>query len=214
MIERSKEFGAIAKAFLKAQPNIETALKTKEGHYGKYADLVEVMEVIKKPLNAEGILIIQAIDISRTENGDDKVIIITSLIHAETSQFFSSNTPVFCKQLNDPTALGSGITYSKRFGLQAIGVIPSDDDDGKAAAREAAKIEKPTEDQQLIIDEICKKMPAKEGFTPDNKSIGRLCYINSVSVPKDYPNDITKIVGIIEWLLGKFKDTQLYKNVI
>lgn len=214
MIERSKEFGDIAKALLKAQPYIESALKTKEGHYGKYAELVEVMSVIKKPLNAQGILVIQAVDIARSENGDDKTIVITSLIHADTSQYFSSNTPVLCKQVNDPTALGSGITYAKRFGLQAIGVIPSEDDDGKAAARAEAAI-KPdvTDDQQKIIDVICEKMPPKEGFAPDGKSIANLCYANSVSNPKTYPNDMSKAIGIVEWLLNKFKDSQLYKAV-
>jgi hypothetical protein len=213
MIERSDSFNKISEALLKAQPNIDSALKTATGHHGKYSDLLEVITVLKKPLNDVGVLIMQSVDISRKDNGDDKYILITCLMHPTSGEFFSSNTPILCAKVNDPTAFGSGLTYAKRYGLQAFGLLPSEDDDGKAAAREAAKIPDIDDDQQKVIDVICSKMPPKEGFTPDGKSIARLCYVNSVATPKTYPTDMSKAIGIVEWLLNKFKDSQLYKGV-
>lgn len=212
MIEKSKEYIKIAKALLVAQPLIDTALKGVEGHFGKYADLAEVINAIKKPFNDAGILLLQSVDIATDSCGANSPILITALIHAETGQYFSSNTPILCAKQNDPPAFGSGLTYAKRYGLQALGVVPSEDDDGKLAAREAAKKPDITDDQQKIIDVICEKMPPKEGFVPDDKSIANLCYTNSVANPKTYPNDMAKVVSIIEWLLNKFKDSQLYRK--
>ena len=212
MIERSKEYIKIAKALLVAQPLIDTALKGTEGHYGKFADFCEVINAIKKPLNDAGVLIVQSPDISTKADGTQSHVLITALIHVESGQYLCSNTPILCAKQNDPAAYGSGLTYAKRYGLQALGLIPSEDDDGKLAAREAAKKPDITDDQQKIIDVICEKIPSKEGFAPDGKSIASLCYVNSVANPKTYPNDMSKIDDIIEWLLNKFKDSQLYKK--
>lgn len=212
MIERSQKYTEIAKALLKAQPLIDTALKGVEGHYGKYADLAEVINAVKKPFNDAGVLILQSVDIATDAAGVNSPVLITTLLHADTGQYFSSNTPILCAKQNDPPAFGSGLTYAKRYGLQALGVVPSEDDDGKLAAREAAKKPDITDDQQKIIDVICEKFPSKDGCNPDGKSIANLCYINSVANPKTYPNDMTKADDIIKWLLNKFKDSQLYKK--
>jgi len=159
MIEKSKEYLEIAKALLIAQPKIDTALKATEGHYGKFADFCEVLNVIKKPLNDVGVLIIQSPDIGTNADGVQSPILITTLIHAETGQYFCSNTPILCAKQNDPPAFGSGLSYAKRYGLQAMGVIPSEDDDGKLAARKAANAPKPTELEWQCIDAIIAKMP-------------------------------------------------------
>lgn len=154
MIERSKEYLKIAKALLVAQPNIDAALKATEGHYGKFADFCEVINAIKKPMNDAGVLIVQSPDIGTNAEGVQYPVLITTLIHADSGQYFCSNTPILCAKQNDPPAFGSGLSYAKRYGLQALGLIPSEDDDGKLAARKAANIPKPTELEWECVDAI------------------------------------------------------------
>jgi len=134
MIERSDEIAEIAKALLGAQKEIGVAVKGSENPYFKssYADLQIVIESVKEPLNNNGVVFLQAVNIS--ENGPQ---IVTTLLH-ESGQWVCSTTPVFCAKPNDPQAFGSGITYSKRYALQAILGLPTADDDGNAAAKKKA----------------------------------------------------------------------------
>ena len=135
MIEKSEEITEIAKALLAAQKEIGVAIKGSENPYFKssYADLQVVIESVKEPLNNNGIVFLQAVDGS--DNGPQ---VITTLLH-ESGQWMCSATRVFCAKPNDPQAFGSGITYSKRYALQAILGLPTADDDGNAAAKKASK---------------------------------------------------------------------------
>jgi hypothetical protein len=55
----------------------------------------------------------------------------TTLMHS-SGQWISSLYPVNPVK-NDPQGLGSALSYSKRYALQAMLCIPSDDDDAEAA---------------------------------------------------------------------------------
>lgn len=133
MICHSEQISNIAAALLKAQRDIGHVLKAADNPYFKsyYADLTAVIDSVKEPLNKNGIAFLQAVD-SDTEG---KPIIDTILLH-ESGQYLSTRTPVFCKKPDDPQAFGSGVTYSKRYALQAILGLPTEDDDAeKATAR-------------------------------------------------------------------------------
>ena len=84
---------------------------------------------MKEPLNKHGISFLQAVD---KTNEEGLPMIDTILLH-ESGQYLSTRTPVFCAKPNDPQAFGSGITYSKRYALQALLGLPTEDDDGNAA---------------------------------------------------------------------------------
>ncbi|NCX94513.1 MAG: hypothetical protein EBX40_07540, partial [Gammaproteobacteria bacterium] len=94
-----------------------------------YADLPTVMEVVKEPLNEAGIIVLQPASFR-----DGKNFITTTLIHAETGEYMSSETEVVCTKANDPQAFGAAQTYARRFGLQAMLFIPAEDDDGNYAS--------------------------------------------------------------------------------
>lgn len=113
-------------AFLKAQKKIESVIKesTNPFFHSKYADLTAVIEACKEKLNNEDIAILQPLDGMNVE---------TILIHI-SGEWFSSSTPIVCKVANDPQALGSAITYAKRYGLQSMVLLPAADDDGNAGA--------------------------------------------------------------------------------
>jgi hypothetical protein len=62
----------------------------------------------------------------------------TLLLH-ESGEWISCQTPIVCAKQNDPQAFGSAITYAKRYSLQAILGVPSEDDDGESAMERKKK---------------------------------------------------------------------------
>jgi hypothetical protein len=88
-----------------------------------------------------GLCFTQEIDFEVVD-GDVLQFVRTSLIHAPSGGQRQSRTPILTKDKTDPQKMGSGISYSKRYGLQSIFGIPScaDDDDGNAASARPAPI--------------------------------------------------------------------------
>jgi len=130
-MNRSESIGKLATALVKAQLAMGSAKKDAANPFfkSKYADLAEVVSVVKEPLLKNGIAFLQIV----TEAGEE-----TTLVH-ESGEFISGTTPVVVAKQNDPQALGSAITYARRYGLQAMLGIPAEDDDGeKAMGRQAA----------------------------------------------------------------------------
>jgi len=62
-----------------------------------------------------------------------KVYVETSIRHIDCKDVIQCRVPVFCKDIHNPHQLGSGITYAKRYGLQSLYGLPSEDDDGEKA---------------------------------------------------------------------------------
>ena len=136
MIEKSENITNLAAALLKAQKEMGTALKDSKNPYFKssYADLKAVIEAIKEPLNNNGIRFLQAVNGA----GEGMPVVETMLLH-ESGQFLCTRTPVFCAKPNDPQAFGSGVTYSKRYALQAFLGLPTEDDDGNKGSNKDSK---------------------------------------------------------------------------
>ena len=141
-MKTSESIITIAPAFLKAQKTIESVIKDSTNPFfkSKYADLTAVIDACKDKLNKEGIAILQPIDGMYVE---------TILIH-ESGEWFSSLTPIVCKEENNPQALGSAITYAKRYGLQSMVLLPAEDDDGNAGSK--APEQKAKEEVSKFLD--------------------------------------------------------------
>jgi len=198
MINKSEQISNLAAALLKAQQDIGVALKTATNPYFKsnYANLQVVIEAVKEPLNKHGISFLQAVD-NGTEK-DSLPVIDTILLH-ESGQYLSTRTPVFCAKPNDPQAFGSGITYSKRYALQALLGLPTDDDDGNAAtsrngdnSKDAKTPPKPTEDATKIISDTFEKY----------------CEDHSGDVGKGFAFDAEKFKTALRVLYLKTKDSK------
>lgn len=59
--------------------------------------------------------------------------LVTKLVHAKSGQYQAS-LAVIPLAKHDPQAMGSAITYERRFALSAmLGIVPEEDDDGNAA---------------------------------------------------------------------------------
>jgi hypothetical protein len=128
--------GELATALAKAQGAMKGAEKdSKNPHLSnKYASLSAIIEAARKPLSDNGLSWTQLI--GQTEGG---VILETVLLHS-SGQWLSSEQPVTItvlsnKGINEAQALGSGLTYFKRYALAAmLGIsIADEDDDGNAA---------------------------------------------------------------------------------
>lgn len=126
----SPSINKLSVAFAKAFANIGKAHKgSTNPHYrSSYASLEEVMDAVKEPLAEQGIAVLQLPSVSET----GLPMLETVILH-ESGEFIASHMPVICAKQNDPQALGSAITYAKRYALQAALFVPSVDDDGEGA---------------------------------------------------------------------------------
>ncbi len=139
-MKTSETIVKIAGAVLKAQKQMEGAKKDSANPFfkSKYADYGAVLEACKSALNDNGITILQP-HISQVCGESVSDYVETILLH-ESGEFLSSQTPIICAKKSDPQALGSAITYARRYSLQSLVALPAEDDDGeKGMARGTAK---------------------------------------------------------------------------
>ena len=146
-MNKSESIKELATALCKAQSEMKFAVKDAANPFFKsrYADLASVIEAVKLPFANNGISFVQGTDFE-----DTAVIIETMLMHS-SGEWLSSRLKMQPVK-NDPQSVGSAITYGKRYGLQAIAGVPSDDDDGNAATHQSEPAAKPAP---------AKPMPAK-----------------------------------------------------
>jgi len=128
-MEQSENIELLAEALNKVQANELFALTDKENPFfhSKYADLSSVWGVARKPLIDNGLSVVQTFD---ADEGDAPII-VTTLLH-NSGQWIRGRLRVPITKV-DPQAVGSSITYGRRYALSAIlGICPEDDDAEKA----------------------------------------------------------------------------------
>lgn len=126
-MKTSEEINEIATALSKAQGQMKPADKNRENYFKqKYADLLAVVDAIKKPFADNGLCYTQAAEL------EEGLISVTTRIVHNSGQWFEAVTKLPAVK-NDPQAYGSAYTYAKRYGLMALAGVPSEDDDGQAA---------------------------------------------------------------------------------
>jgi len=127
----SVTLGELATALSKAQGEMKSAaLDTVNPFFkSKYASLASVMAACRAALAANGLSIIQPTRMD--ENGI--IILCTTMLH-ESGEWVGSEYPIVPDK-NTPQALGSAMTYARRYTLSAmIGVVADEDDDGNSAS--------------------------------------------------------------------------------
>lgn len=98
----------------------------------KYASLSNIQEAIYTPLAESGLIYSQS---PSGQNG-----LTTIVIHAESGEYFMDTYIMPVSKQNDPQAVGSSITYAKRYALVAmLGLNIDDDDDGNEASKPSEK---------------------------------------------------------------------------
>ena len=127
-MNQSESIAALAAALSKAQASITGALKDSANPFfkSKYADLASCWDACRKPLTDNGLAVIQTI-----EAGEGGAVLVTTLCHA-SGEWIKSYCPILTKD-DSPQALGSAITYARRYALAAMCGLAQVDDDAEAA---------------------------------------------------------------------------------
>lgn len=138
---QSEQIDQLATALAAAQSELLPAIKDSTNPHlrNRYADLGSCWEAIKACLPRHGLSVVQG---GYTRGGRD--FVRTTLLHA-SGQWISGITPIFLKSLNKEgrmqypagmntmQALGSAISYARRYGLAAICGLTAEDDDGQGS---------------------------------------------------------------------------------
>ncbi len=117
-------------ALAKAQGEISSAEKGAENahFHSKYSTLADVWAACREPLSANGLAVIQ-----RARTSEGCVEVETTLAHSSGQAISETLTIRVGGGNNHAHAVGSAITYARRFALAAmVGVAPGEDDDGNA----------------------------------------------------------------------------------
>lgn len=130
---------SIVEALSKFQQEANVAIKESKNPFFKstYAGLEDVIAAANQGAKF-GLAFTQTIDFEKQIiEGviDITMYVTTSLMHSDSDAVIKSRYLIIPKnnKYDDSQALGSAITYAKRYSLQAIYGLPSEDDDGNAA---------------------------------------------------------------------------------
>ncbi len=163
---------ALDEALAKAQGEMDVAVENSVNpHFKrKYADLAAVWRAVRGPLTKYGISVTQW----PCHSDDDRLHLVTRVAHCGEWMQSEYSSPIGAQT---PQALGSAITYAKRYCLMAVLGIPSEDDDGQAAT-----------------DSINLTPKINSTFKPLPKSVAKPAVINPQAAPNG-PRDYAKEAG-------------------
>lgn len=125
----SSSLSKLAPALSKAQGELKNATlnKTNPHFKSRYADLAGIRDTVMPVLAKHGFAIVQYNDLDA--NG---FCLVTMLLH-ESGEYIEGRYPL-PELLEKPQAMGSAMTYARRYALSAMcGIAAEEDDDGEAA---------------------------------------------------------------------------------
>lgn len=131
-------------AIHKAQAQIETVRKngTNPHYQSKYATLDEVWETVRKAVNDAGLIVFCTIEAT----AECKRELTTHVAEIKSGEEISCSFPIVA-QAATPQAVGSAMTYARRYTLTALlEIVTGDgaDDDGEAATNHGTPAKNPS----------------------------------------------------------------------
>jgi len=128
LMNRSAEIAQLAAALATAQGMIVGAARDSVNpHFrSKYADLASVWDACREPLSKNGLAVIQPVQAKGAQ------VTVTTILAHKSGEWISSDLTLNAAQ-NTPQAIGSAITYGRRYALASMVGVAPDDDDGEAA---------------------------------------------------------------------------------
>lgn len=129
--------------FAQVLAEIETVVKNAEADAGKYviryADINTILATVKPAVAKHGMSIAQPI--GHDDQGNMRIDIM--LVDLETGEALTFPGPLFAPK-GDPQAIGSTITYYRRYSLTSLFALQVGDDDGAQGHRAATDPENRT----------------------------------------------------------------------
>ena len=129
-IQMSESIDQLAAALAIASGQFEHVGKNAVNPHFKsrYADLAALVEATRPALSKNGLALIQS---PMFQGG--RIVVLSRLVH-KSGQWIETEVSLKAAQ-DTPQAIGSTITYGRRYGLAAIlGVCADEDDDGNAGS--------------------------------------------------------------------------------
>lgn len=129
-VTKSESLGNIATALNKAQAEIGAVTKGEKGYGYNYASLASTIEVSKPSLVKHGLAVTQLVG-----GSGNAPSVTTILLHAESGEFIQGTISmdlVEMKGVNTAQQAGATLTYARRYALQAILNMASEDTDASS----------------------------------------------------------------------------------
>src|SRR5271170_6109676 len=128
-MQSSEQINELASALAKAQGEITGALKDSANPFfkSKYSDLASCWDACRAALSKNGLSVTQFPTTEATET-----YLVTTLLHS-SGQWMRSSLELKSKD-DSSQAMGSAITYARRYALCAVVGVAQVDDDGNAAS--------------------------------------------------------------------------------
>jgi hypothetical protein len=136
-MKMSDSIAELAQALAKAQGQIDAASKgAVNPHFkSRYADLNALREAIREPLAVNDLSVVQFPRLS------DREVEVETMVMHKSGEFVSETLRMPVGQMT-AQAVGSALTYCRRYSLSAILNLAAEDDDGNAASQ-AAPVQTP-----------------------------------------------------------------------
>ena len=134
MMNKSESITNLAKALAIFHTLVGKVSKDAKNPFFKsrYASLPNILEAIREPLEKSGVVVSQ---FPSGVNG-----LSTILIHSESGEWMEDTYTMPVAKQNDPQAVGSAITYARRYALaSSLGLNVDEDDDANAASQQPKK---------------------------------------------------------------------------
>ena len=128
----------------------------------KYADLPDILDAVRPILAAEGLAVSQSVEAI----SDGVIGVVTLIYHSAGHSESFGPTPMPAE--GDPRAIGSAITYARRYAVSAALGIASDEDTD-AEGTEGRKARKPAEGEKRPQET---RKPSKSDPYADHKKAG------------------------------------------
>lgn len=145
---------------MRALQSMSNPVKDTSGHHYKYAQLDQVMDVIKPALAANSLAVRQGV---KLEGG--LLILETAVFDENEERVMDART---VEHMADPQKQGSYETYMRRYALLTVFGLAPEDDDGQAARTPQKRSEPP-------------QRPAKEQTPPDPLTMAKKRFMRALT---------------------------------
>lgn len=152
-MKTSEQIDQIGAALAKMQADIRDATKSSQGYGYRYADLANVLQILRPALSAQGVAVLQD-----TQTAGDHISVSTRLIHASGQWIESEPLALLIeakKGLSAAQCAGSIVTYARRYSLAALCGLSQEDDDAAGAKDDQPKPAVITEAQLSTLRDLC-----------------------------------------------------------
>jgi hypothetical protein len=135
-MERSESIKELSKALATFHSQVGKISKDSKNPFFKsnYASLPHILTEIAEPLEKSGLVITQFPD----QDG-----LTTMLLHSDSGEYLMATYSMPVAKANDPQALGSAISYARRYAVSSILSLKIDDDDAESAMKAVRQPELP-----------------------------------------------------------------------